>query len=88
MKFELLNTHMYCYPGNKDNDIEKIISKIMATEYKDKITVIRGEDRKEIHIEINTMEELRGMGLLYDSKLIMSFDYEPPLIIIYDDYIE
>ena len=42
MKFELLNTHICCYPGNKDNDIEKIISKIMATEYKDKITVIRG----------------------------------------------
>lgn len=52
MKFELLNTHIYCYPGNKDNDIEKIISKIMAKEYKDKITVIRGEDRKEIHMEI------------------------------------
>ena len=52
MKFELLNTHICCYPGNKDNDIEKIISKIMATEYKDKITVIRGEDRKEIHMEI------------------------------------
>lgn len=41
MKFELLNTHIYCYPGNKDNDIEKIISKIMATEYKDKIAAIR-----------------------------------------------
>ena len=34
MKFELLNTHIYCYPGNKDNDIEKIISKIMSAEYR------------------------------------------------------
>ena len=34
------------------------------------------------------MKELRGLGLLYDRELIMSFDYEPPLIIIYDDYIE
>ena len=88
MKFELINTNMYCYPGNKDNDIEKILSKVKATEYEDKVSVIGEGNEKEIHIEINTMEELRGMGLLYDSKLIMSFDYEPPLIIIDDDYIE
>ena len=42
----------------------------------------------EIHIEINTLEELRGLGLLYDRELIMSFDFEPPLITVYDGYIE
>ena len=90
MKFKLLNAKMYHYFCEEDIDIEieKILSKIKATEYEDKVSVIGEGNEKEIHIEINTLKELRGLGLLYDRELIMSFDYEPPLIIIYDDYIE
>lgn len=90
MKFKLINAKMYYYFCDEDIDIEieKILSKIKATEYEDKVSVIGEGNEKEIHIEINTLKELRGLGLLYDRELIMSFDYEPPLIIIYDDYIE
>ena len=81
---------MYYYfcDDDRDIEIEKILSKIRATEYEDKISVIGEGNEKEIHMEINTLEELRGLGLLYDRELIMSFDFEPPLITIYDGYIE
>lgn len=81
---------MYRYFCNEDIDIEieKILSKVKATKYEDKVSVIGEGNEKEIHIEINTLEELRGLGLLYDSELIMSLDHEPPLITIYDGYIE
>ena len=90
MKFKLLNAKMYHYFCDEDIDIEieKILSKIKGTEYEDKVSVIGEGNEKEIHIEINTLEELRGLGLLYDRELIMSFDFEPPLITIYDGYIE
>mgnify|MGYP003449081087 FL=1 len=90
MKFKLLNAKMYYYFCDEDRDveIEKILSKIKATEYEDKVSVIGEGNGKEIHIEINTLEELRGLGLLYDRELIMSFDFELPLITIYDGYIE
>lgn len=90
MKFKLLNAKMYHYFCEEDIDIEieKILSKIKATEYEDKVSVIGEGSEKEINIEINTLEELRGLGLLYDRELIMSFDFEPPLITIYDGYIE
>lgn len=90
MKFKLINAKMYYYFCDEDIDIEieKILSKIKATEYEDKVSVIGEGNEKEIHIEINTLKELRGLGLLYDRELIMSFDYEPPLITIYDGYIE
>lgn len=90
MKFKLLNAKMYYYfcDDDRDIEIEKILSKIRATEYEDKISVIGEGNEKEIHMEINTLEELRGLGLLYDRELIMSFDFEPPLITIYDGYIE
>lgn len=90
MKFKLINAKMYYYfcDDDRDIEIEKILSKIKATEYEDKVSVIGEGNEKEIHIEINTLEELRGLGLLYDRELIMSFDYEPPLITIYDGYIE
>ena len=81
---------MYRYFCNEDIDIEieKILSKVKSTEYEDKVSVIGDGDEKEIHIEINTLEELRGLGLLCDRELIMSLDHEPPLITIYDGYIE
>ena len=90
MKFKLLNAEMYHYFCEEDTDIEieKILSKIKATEYEDKVSVIGEGSEKEINIEINTLEELRGLGLLYDRELIMSFDFEPPLITVYDGYIE
>ena len=90
MKFKLLNAKIYYYFCDEDRDveIEKILSKIKATEYEDKVSVIGEGNEKEIHIEINTLEELRGLGLLYDRERIMSFDFEPPLITIYDGYIE
>ena len=90
MKFKLINAKMYyCFCDEDiDIEIEKILSKIKATEYEDKVSVIGEGNEKEIHIEINTLEELRGLGLLYDRELIMSFDFEPPLITIYDGYIE
>ena len=90
MKFKLLNAKMYYYfcDDDRDIEIEKILSKIRATEYEDKISVIGEGNEKEIHMEINTLEELRGLGLLNDRELIMSFDFEPPLITIYDGYIE
>ena len=90
MKFKLLNAKMHYYfcDDDRDIEIEKILSKIRATEYEDKISVIGEGNEKEIHMEINTLEELRGLGLLYDRELIMSFDFEPPLITIYDGYIE
>ena len=90
MKFKLINAEMCHYFCDEDIDIEieKILSKIKATEYEDKVSVIGEGNEKEIHIEINTLEELRGLGLLYDRELIMSFDFEPPLITVYDGYIE
>ena len=90
MKFKLINAKMYYYFCDEDIDIEieKILSKIRATGYEGKVSVIGEGNEKEIHIEINTLEELRGLGLLYDRELIMSFDFEPPLITIYDGYIE
>ena len=90
MKVKLLNAKRYYYFCDEDRDveIEKILSKIKATEYEDKVSVIGEGNEKEIHIEINTLEELRGLGLLYDRELIMSFDFEPPLSTIYDGYIE
>ena len=90
MKFKLINAKMYYYFCDEDIDIEieKILSKIKATEYEDKVSVIGEGNEKEIHIEINTLEELRGLGLLCDRELIMSLDHDPPLITIYDGYIE
>lgn len=90
MKFKLINAEMYRYfcKDNIEIEIEKILSKIKATEYEDKVSVIGEENEKEIHIEINTLEELRGLGLLCERELIMSLDHEPPLITIYDGYIE
>ena len=81
---------MYRYFCNEDIDIEieKILSKVKATEYEDRVSVIGEGKEKEIHIEINTLEELRGLGLVCDRELIMSLDHEPPLITIYDGYIE
>ena len=90
MKFKLLNAKMYYYfcDEHRDVEIEKILSKIRATEYEDKVSVIGEGNEKEIHIEIDTLEELRGLGLVCDRELIMSLDHEPPLITIYDGYIE
>ena len=81
---------MYRYFCKDDTEIEieKILSKVKSTEYEDKVSVIGDGDEKEIHIEINTLEELRGLGLLCDRELIMALDHEPPLITIYDGYIE
>ena len=80
--------YRYFCKDDIDIEIEKILSKLKATEYEDKVSVIEEGNEKEIQIEINTLEELRGLGLLYDRELIMSFDFEPPLITIYDGYIE
>ena len=90
MKFKLINAEMYRYFCKDDIEIEieKILSKVKATEYEDKVSVIGEGNEKEIHIEINTLEELRGLGLVCDRELIMSLDHEPPLITIYDGYIE
>ena len=81
---------MYRYFCKEDIEIEieKILSKLKATEYEDKVSVIGDGDQKEIHIETNTSQDLRGLRLLRDRELIMSLDHEPPLITIYDGYIE
>ena len=79
--------HYFC-KEDIDIEIEKILSKLKTTEYEDKVSVIGKGNEKEIHIEINTLEELRGLGLVCERELIMSLDHEPPLITIYDGYIE
>ena len=79
--------HYFC-KEDIDIEIEKILSKLKTTEYEDKVSVIGEGNEKEIHIEISTLEELRGLGLVCDRELIMSLDHEPPLITIYDGYIE
>lgn len=90
MKFKLINAKMYYYFCDEDIDIEieKILSKIKATEYEDKVSVIGEGNEKEIHIEINTLKELRGLYNMFDSELIIGFGEEYPHIVIYDDCIE
>lgn len=49
MKFKLLNAKMYYYFCDEhiDAEIEKILSKIKATEYEDKVSVIGEENENQ-----------------------------------------
>ena len=92
MKFELLNAALYTWPYN-DKNVDIICTQLKGTVYGKRISIVPQLDEyskrteRKLFVDINSLEELKGLYAIFDKKLVLDFK-EQPYIVIYDDYIE
>lgn len=92
MKFELLTANLYSWRYD-DNEVDKICTQLKGTVYENIISIVtqineysKSPERK-LFIDINSLEELKELYVIFDRKLVLDFE-EEPYIVIYDGYIE
>ena len=92
MKFELLTAASYAWPCG-DEEVDKICTQVKGTVYEKRISIVPQiieyleKTKREVFIDINSLEELKELSAIFDRKLVLDFK-EEPYIVIYDDYIE
>ena len=92
MKFELLNAALYSWSHN-DEEVDKICTQLKGTVYEKRISIVPQiieyleKTKREVFVDINSLEELKELSAIFDRKLVLDFK-EEPYIVIYDDYIE
>ena len=92
MKFELLNAALYTWPYN-DKNVDILCTQLKGTVYGKRISIVPQLDEyskrteRKVFLDINSLEELKGLYAIFDKKLVLDFE-EEPYIVIYDDYIE
>ena len=92
MKFELLNAALYTWPYN-DKNVDILCTQLKGTVYGKRISIVPQLDEyskrteRKVFLDINSLEELKGLYAIFDKKLVLDFE-EEQYIVIYDDYIE
>ena len=92
MKFELLNAALYTWPYN-DKNVDILCTQLKGTVYGKRISIVPQLDEyskrteRKVFLDINSLEELKGLYAIFDKKLVLDFE-EEPYIVIYDGYIE
>ena len=92
MKFELLNAALYTWPYN-DKNVDILCTQLKGTVYGKRISIVPQLDEyskrteRKVFLDINSLEELKGLYAIFDKKLVLDFE-EEPYIVIYDNYIE
>ena len=92
MKFELLNAALYSWSYD-DEEVDKICTRLKGTVYEKRISIVPQlieyleRTERKVFVDINSLEELKGLYAIFDKKLVLDFE-EEPYIVIYDDYIE
>ena len=92
MKFELLTATLYSCLYD-DEEVDKICTQLKGTVYEKRISIVPQlieyleRTKREVFIDINSLEELKELSAIFDRKLVLDFK-EEPYIVIYDDYIE
>ena len=93
MKFELLTANLYSWRYD-DNEVDKICTQLKGTVYENRISIVPQLDEyskrteRKVFLDINSLEELKGLYAIFDKELVLDFEEEQPYIVIYDDYIE
>ena len=93
MKFRLLNAALYITYYN-EKEVDKICSKLKGTVYEKRISIVPQLDEyskraeRKVFVDINSLEELKELSVIFGKKLVIDFEDEEPYIVIYDDYIE
>ena len=92
MKFELLNAALYTWPYN-DKNVDILCTQLKGTVYEKRISIVPQLDEyskrteRKVFVDINSLEELKELSVIFDKKLVIDFE-EEPYIVIYDGYIE
>ena len=92
MKFELLTAALYSWSHN-DEEVDKICTQLKGTVYEKRISIVTQiieyleKTKREVFVDINSLEELKELSEIFGKKLVLDFE-EEPYIVIYDDYIE
>lgn len=92
MKFELLTAALYTSFCN-DEEVDKICTQLKGTVYEKRISIVTQiieyleKTKREVFVDINSLEELKELSEIFGKKLVLDFK-EEPYIVIYDDYIE
>ena len=92
MKFELLTAALYSWSYD-DEEVDKICTQVKGTVCEKRISIVPQLDEyskrteRKVFLDINSLEELKGLYAIFDKKLVLDFE-EEPYIVIYDDYIE
>ena len=93
MKFELLTAALYSWSYN-DKEVDKICVQLKGTVYENRISIVLQFDEyskrpeRKIFVDINSLEELKELSVIFNKSIILNFGEEQPYIVIYDDYIE
>ena len=93
MKFELLTAALYAWSYN-DKEVDKICTQLKGTVYEKRISIAPQLDEyskrpeRKIFVDINSLEELKELSVIFNKSIILDFGEEQPYIVIYDDYIE
>ena len=93
MKFELLTAALYSWSYD-DKEVDKICTKLNGTIYEKRISIVPqldeylGRTEKKVFIDINSLEELKELSVIFNKSIILDFGEEQPYIVIYDGYIE
>ena len=91
MKFELLTANLYSWRYD-DNEVDKICTQLKGTVYENIISIVTQineyskRPERKLFIDINSLEELKGLYAIFNKKIILDFE-EEPYIIIYDNWI-
>lgn len=95
MKFELLTAELYSYSWSyNDKEVDKICAQLKGTFYEKRISIVPQLDeyskrtKRKIFVDINSLEELKELSVIFNKSIIINFSEEPPYIVIYDGYIE
>ena len=92
MKFELLTAALYSWSYD-DKEVDKICTKLKGTFCENRISIVPQLDeyskstKREVFVDINSLEELKELSAIFDSELILGFG-EESYIVIYDNYVE
>ena len=92
MKFELLTAALYAWSYD-DEEVDKICTQVKGTVCEKRISIVPQLDEyskrteRKVFLDINSLEELKGLYAIFDKKLVLDFE-EEPYIVIYDGYIE
>ena len=93
MKFELLTASLYSWSYD-DNEVDKICTQLKGTVYENRISIVLQFDEyskrpeRKIFVDINSLEELKELSVIFNKSIILDFGEEQPYIVIYDGYIE
>ena len=93
MKFELLTAALYSWSYD-DKEVDKICTQIKGTVYEKRISIVpeleeySKRTERKVFVDINSLEELKELSVIFNKSIILDFGEEQPYIVIYDGYIE